>query len=455
MAFLLQQFLQSHFIRTLSWTLFHTLWQAALFAGSAGLAMHYTRDSRPSFRYNILGFIFLAFTGVVVATFIFLWTNHSTNMQLADRNERIIFYENLGIVPIFQSLLRFFKQYSPWLFGIWLVIFSWKSIGLIYALKDIYRVHHAEVSTPDEVWQHRFRELIQRLNLHNKIQLIESKLVKIPATVGCLKPLILLPFGLLSQLPPDQIEAILLHELAHIKRNDFLSNSFQKIMETIFFFNPFLLWISKLLKEEREHCCDEIVLVHTKDKKILINALISFREYQLAPLKLYLNFGNNKQQLLQRVKRMVSKQNKVLSYGEKIFVAASLVLFTGMSCSVCHPGNYFDYDAMIIAGRNQQGVAAKYQKIILPDAVIESVNLSNSQDTLKVALAITDDLIQNGIIKTREALYFQLNDDALIVNGIRQAGALHEQLKSKYIHEQGWTLWYKNRNKPASDNNMT
>jgi len=451
MTSFMQQYLQGHFVQTLSWTLFHSLWQAAFFAALAGIAMQVSKNSTPGLRYNILGGIFLSFTGVSAATFIFLWTNHST----AIHHTQVITGGTIKGYPLLQPLLYYFREYSAGFFGIWLMIFLLKSIRLIIDLKDISRIRHTHISSPDPVWQQRFRDLAQRLNLQYTIQLIESGRITIPATVGFLKPCVLLPLGLLSRLPPYQIEAILLHELAHIKRNDFLNNTIQKIVETLFFFNPFLLWIAKLLREEREHCCDEIVLAHTQDKKGLIQALISFREYQLSVQGLHLNFGNNKAQLLQRVKRMASQQNKVLSYTEKLFVTASLLLFIGMCCSVCSPGNYYNSEGMISFSQQPTGVAANYEKIVLPDAVIESVNMSNNQDTLKVAQAITDDLIRHGIISTRKALHYQLNHDALIVNGIRQSDILHEQLKLKYIHEKGWALRYENLINPVSDNNMT
>ena len=102
-----------------------------------------------------------------------------------------------------------------------------------------------------------------------------------PVVIGHLKPVILIPLGCLAGLPADQVEAILLHELAHIRRSDYFVNFLQNITESIFFFNPGLLWISSLIKEERENCCDDIALEQTKNKRGLVQALISFKEQEL------------------------------------------------------------------------------------------------------------------------------------------------------------------------------
>ena len=111
--------------------------------------------------------------------------------------------------------------------------------------------------------------------------LLESAIVKVPVVIGLLKPVILLPLGLLSNLPPDQVEAVLLHELAHIRRKDYLVNLLQSFAEVVFFFNPALLWISSLMREERENCCDDVAISHIKNKKQFIHALVAFQEYAM------------------------------------------------------------------------------------------------------------------------------------------------------------------------------
>ena len=141
--------------------------------------------------------------------------------------------------------------------------------------------------------------------------------------IGYFKPVILFPASALTALAPAEIEAILLHELAHIYRKDFLINILQRITEIIFFFNPAVLWISSLIKEERENCCDDIAVRETKDKKQFIHALVSFQEHNAsgyAP-----SFSGRKKFLLNRVKRIITNNNKTLNNMEKTFLMCGII----------------------------------------------------------------------------------------------------------------------------------
>jgi len=136
-----------------------------------------------------------------------------------------------------------------------------------------------------------------------------------------------MPVGLLAGLPMEQVEAILLHELAHIKRNDYFVNFLQNIAEAVFFFNPGLLWISSLLKEERENCCDDIALQQTNNKMELVQALISFKEHELYGSAYATAFPGKKNYLMRRVVRILHNKNKAFGRSEKIFFITSILLF--------------------------------------------------------------------------------------------------------------------------------
>jgi hypothetical protein len=123
------------------------------------------------------------------------------------------------------------------------------------------------------------------------------------------------------------VEAILLHELAHIRRSDYFVNFLQNVAETIFFFNPGLLWISSLLREERENCCDDIALSQTRNKKSFVQALINFKEYELYGSDYSTAFPGKKNFLLNRVSRIMGNENKSFGLGEKVFFILGLLIF--------------------------------------------------------------------------------------------------------------------------------
>jgi hypothetical protein len=119
------------------------------------------------------------------------------------------------------------------------------------------------------------------------------------------------------RLSVEQAETVLVHELAHIRRQDFLVNLLQRLVEAVFFFNPFVRWLSALIHEEREACCDDIVLEYSADKKLYLEALISFKEMEFEEHQYVLALGNTKS-LLNRAKRILTNENKKLNTLEKI-----------------------------------------------------------------------------------------------------------------------------------------
>ncbi|HEU4497080.1 MAG TPA: M56 family metallopeptidase, partial [Flavobacterium sp.] len=165
------------------------------------------------------------------------------------------------------------------------------------------------------------------------IVLLESRLVAVPSVTGFFKPIILLPAGLLSSLPQDEIEAILLHELAHIRRKDYFINLIQSFAEVLFFFNPGVLWVSSIIKEERENCCDDIAVRITKSKSKFINALISFQEYNMKQNQLALGFGSRRNQLLERAKRIIHENNKSLNSAEKTFLSICIIIIASFTAA--------------------------------------------------------------------------------------------------------------------------
>jgi beta-lactamase regulating signal transducer with metallopeptidase domain len=143
--------------------------------------------------------------------------------------------------------------------------------------------------------------------------------------VGWLKPVILVPVGMLAHISPEQVESILLHELAHIRRQDYVFNLVQHVVDTLFFFNPALLWISSLIRTERENCCDDIAIRQTNSRRRLIEALVSFHEYRQSaqPYALALTGKNNR--VVRRVERIVYRKNHSLNAGERLLLMCGLM----------------------------------------------------------------------------------------------------------------------------------
>lgn len=317
------------------WTLIHSLWQGLFFALTTGLVLLATKNSSPSLRYHFLSVQFLLFIFVIIATFIFEWNNNISGILrdniTANAVTSIISYQNATAVTVskyhlLDTILAFLSQHTATIVMIWFIVFFVKSIKIISSLFYIQRLCSNKTHRPSIYWEEKITELCKHLKITKTVRLLESEIIKVPAVFGHLKPVIFIPLGILSNLPPQQIEDVLLHELGHIRRSDYLFNMGQNIIETIFFFNPACLWISSMIRDERENCCDDIAIAQTKDKKQFIESLIRFRELYIYNHSTYVTaFPGTGNSFLNRIKRIAMNKNKSLNPAENVFLAISLI----------------------------------------------------------------------------------------------------------------------------------
>jgi hypothetical protein len=347
-------------------------------------------------------------------------------------------------------------------------------------------------------WRQRITVLCHQLGISKPVRLLESKIVKLPVVFGQLKPVILVPLGLLAQLAPEQVEAILLHELAHIRRCDYLVNLLQNIIETLFFFNPALLWLSSLIRDERENCCDDVAIDQLKSRKQYIESLISFKEraMYISPLSA-VGFAGRKNSFINRVRRIVENKNYTLSRFEKGSLACSSVVAASLALAVVVPGGTgfiqpaspsaqikaMSARPMVVLGRYTDTLTSaerltstvrwkaraeaghriiKMHKVIayrvrekvpghgyflqerpsLPPPHPKAPWPFHGNETMESILAeVAGDLVAEGIVKDKsDPIAFLLTNRKLIVNGQLQPESIHERLKEKYISANRYTL---------------
>lgn len=330
-------------IQALCLMLVHSLWQGLLAAILAGGILVSTRKSKPALRYNLLAFVMLLFVSSAVLTFILtIWDRGNVPAStivfskewVSDAvltnagNGAIIAMEKDWIMQI----IAFFSQHAQIIVTVWFVVFALKSLQAVSGLHYLNKITKA-VSAPDMQWTVRFYELAERMQIGQETLLRESAQITVPMVIGFLKPVVLVPLGMLANLPAAQIEAILLHELAHIRRRDYLVNLLQIFCENVFFFNPAILWISKLIREEREHCCDDLAISVMQNKTSFIHALVSFQEYNQSRPVFEMAFSKKRNHLLDRIKRIVNNNNKPLDAMEKLFVTLSLAAAVALSAA--------------------------------------------------------------------------------------------------------------------------
>jgi bla regulator protein blaR1 len=316
-------------------TLMHSLWQGIILAAIAGLIVIGTRKASSALRYNLLISALMLFAVAVSATFVSQYLRGSAVSQTQPvtyqvRGFNIKATVNPSVQPAPQPdftrrIEAYLGDHHNTIVLVWFLIICARSLQLGVGLYATYRLRRVRVFAVSDRWRDRVQQLAGGLAIKQAIGLLESGLARTPVVIGHLKPLVLVPIGLLAALSTEEVEAILIHELAHIKRHDYLVNMLQNLLEIIFFFNPAVLWISKLIKTERENCCDDLAVAQNHSKVNYIRALVSCEEYKSSVPPFAMAFPGGKNSLLHRVKRLVGNRNHSLNLFEKTMLAVCLV----------------------------------------------------------------------------------------------------------------------------------
>ena len=311
-------------IHAFCWMLLHSLWQGLILTMLAGLVMSFTKKTNANIRYNLLVALMAAFLISAAITFTYEWQAFGNTSQWISANRWRLVNTTQG--QWLTAIATYCSHHAIGLLAIWWVLFCVKCWQLGRGVLYLRHIRKGAVQIPAAEWQVRMDIFTEKLQLRKPVHLLESSLTKVPVVIGHFKPVIYMPLGLLTSLPPAQLEAVLLHELAHIRRHDYIINLLQHLAEAVFCCNPGLLWVSALLKQEREHCCDDLALQHTGKKKTLIQALVSFKEYALYGTALTPAFPGQKQHLVQRATRLLQGSNTPLNTRERAFCFVSMLM---------------------------------------------------------------------------------------------------------------------------------
>jgi len=340
---ILQEIFSEQFLYALGWTLIHSLWQGAIIglviAGAMILLHKYTARLR-YFIYSISLFVVAA---LAVVTFISSYTSYQhpddSQPQLTDsavyiasytQEARTIQFEEKasGLTPYLNSIADYCRTHIPLFVMIWLLGMLASLLRFMggYALVRRYRNHRVKPVMGE--WDQRFKLLVDELRVNKNVRLLESALVKVPMAIGYLKPVVLLPLGVLNGVPAQQMEAILAHELAHIKRRDYLMNMIQSILEVIFFYHPVVWWLSGNIRIERENICDDIAITITGNTMEFAKALTNIQEINLTAPGLAAGLsGTKKNRLVHRIRRLAGKPKLHSGFTEG-FIAASILVIS-------------------------------------------------------------------------------------------------------------------------------
>ena len=314
------------------WTILHSLWQGVIITLGLAFILRQTRKHSPIQRYywsvGALGVMLAA----VIGTFLLYFKPElGTPNFMVDAHLQFSSTLAHDVRDAGQADYDYLQRMFPFLIQAWLVGVAIMGIRMLVEMVYINRLRKAK-KTQHVVnqWMERFLDLKGRLGISYPVELKESLQVTSPMQLGWIKPVILLPIGLLSGLSLPQVECILVHELAHIKRKDYLVNLIQSGVEVLLFFNPAVWWISSQIREEREHCCDELAVEITGDRVTMIKTLTHLEEWRIQGGQLGLAFTGGPQGLLGRVQRLLGDESTVRIMGKGLWSLLFFSMATGL-----------------------------------------------------------------------------------------------------------------------------
>jgi len=257
-------------VSDLGWTLIHFLWQGSAIAAVYSIARIFSKN--PEARYFVACAALSLMVAAPVATFLRMAPSTPTT---AVRYTAPAVHSEWSTTPAAprEASASLPAAVMPWIVMLWIA--GAGAFFLRLLLESIFasRLKSALAYPVPPERQLRFRELAARIGISRRIGFLASTRVEVPCVVGCLRPVILLPIGMLAGIPTDQVEALLSHELAHIRRHDYLVNLLQRLAEAILFYHPAVWWVSSEIRREREHCCDNVAVSATGDAILYAEAL--------------------------------------------------------------------------------------------------------------------------------------------------------------------------------------
>ncbi len=299
----------------LGWALVHFVWQGAAVAVAFAVARAVMRRASSSLRYAMACAALALMAALPVVSFVLASSEQTTADEPAiSSGAPTVAYapapRGVTISTVYDSHpsgvwdRSRFEAAMPWLVGVWIAGVAFLSLRLAAALLVTRQLRRAVRAVAPE-WQHTLDDLATRLGVRRAVRLCESTLAEVPSAIGWLRPVVLVPAGVFTGLDPRQIEAILAHELAHIRRYDYLVNLLQTAVETLLFYHPAVWWVSRQIREEREHCCDDLAVASCGDVLTYATALADLEDLRgAAPSMAMAATGGS---LVRRIERLLGR----------------------------------------------------------------------------------------------------------------------------------------------------
>jgi len=306
--------------QAIGWALLHFIWQGALVGVLTAIALAALRKGASDVKYVVAAIGLSLMVTLPAVTAIQFWRSatpvpastamvDSTFTVSAPVTQPRAMNGNRTETESVSSRSRMrnaipIEQWLPMLVMAWLTGVVVLSLRLMSGWWWVQRLRSHGTAPADDGWPQIARRLCRRLHIARHVRLLESTVVDVPTVIGWMKPVILMPASALAGLNPHQLEAILAHELAHIRRHDYLVNLLQTVVETLLFYHPAVWWLSRRIRAERENCCDDLAVSLCGDPYTYAQALADLEGLRAPGRRLVM--AANGGSLAQRIRRLLA-----------------------------------------------------------------------------------------------------------------------------------------------------
>lgn len=480
---MIQHLFSPEMIYAVGWTLIHTLWQGALFACLLAITLIALRRYSAEARYVVAVGLLFGFFVTSVFTFVNLYRSSAgpgSEPAIALLQKPVESVESIDNYPAAkppaelaqeqiesrttisfrERMINYYNENLPLIVTLWLLGVMVLFLRLLGQLAYVQRLKVYGVAHFPASWQDKLRELEQQLDLRRVVQYFLSYRVDSPMAFGWLRPVVLFPAGLFKTLEDTQIYAILAHELAHVKRNDFLANLLQRLLLTLFFYHPGLWWMSARIEEEREHSCDDLAVRMTKQPIGYAKTLLHLTETQMNKSSVAMGYQganpSNRKSFKARITRLLSNSLTKASFSEGITTASilglTLVIAVIASAYSPHTSNWIKVDTN-----------ARENKVVSTENFDKEPQLDHSTavtDQKKQSTSTTDpefELFMEAINDGNLKLVKHFLEKGVDVNGLDDNGftplmmaasedqpeiaqlLIDKGAKVNFVNSQGWT----------------
>ena len=216
-------------------------------------------------------------------------------------------------------------QYTTPILLLWLVGISCFTVRLLFGWRAISVLRRTAPAESPSALSEMGATIAARMGVRRAIRFAETSLVQVPAVVGWLRPVVFLPTMALTGMSREQLEAVIAHEIAHLRRHDFVVNVFQLLTETVFFYHPAVWWVSRQIREQREHCCDDLAVRFSAGKKTYVSMLLWIEKSRSGGVSSTLAMSAASGSLVNRIQRLVHPQRPT-AVGHNTALAISLTM---------------------------------------------------------------------------------------------------------------------------------